>query len=251
MKKSIVIVSLLLVGLLVTGCNGLIQIGPGFKSIDASDIIVTDARDVSGFTSIDMRTIGNVLISQGDHDSLTVKGSDNIVPLINTHVSNGALIIETDMFHNITGLNSTNMLTFTITVKDLSSLIVSGLGNVEMAALSTPSLAITMSGAGRVHIDQLALDDLNVIISGLGTVELTGAATSATIDITGAGNIDGGNLKIKTGSVSISGLGSATVWVTDQLNGSISGGGNVSYYGSPRVSTNTSGLGVYKSMGNK
>jgi hypothetical protein len=59
------------------------------------------------------------------------------------------------------------------------------------------------------------------------------------------------DLKIQTATVSVPGLGSATVWVTDELTGDISGAGTVNYYGNPQVKTNSSGLGNFKAMGNK
>ena len=80
---------------------------------------------------------------------------------------------------------------------------------------------------------------------------MAGAATSATIVISGAGPIDARELRVQTADVNISGLGGATLWVTDRLTGTISGGGSVSYYGSPQTTTQTSGLGVFKSLGNK
>ena len=81
-------------------------------------------------------------------------------------------------------------------------------------------------------------------MSGIGNVELAGQVARATITISGAGNVNAADLKCQTVDITIPGLGSATVWVTDQLNGDIKGGGSVSYYGDPKTNTKTSGLGV-------
>ncbi len=100
-------------------------------------------------------------------------------------------------------------------------------------------------------MDQLAADTTDINVSGLGNVELAGEVSQATITISGAGNVDAPDLKIKTANITIPGLGNATVWVTDHLTGSISGGGNIAYYGNPQTSTSTTGLGTYKALGSK
>ncbi len=250
MKTSIKIFTFLLAAMLVTtGCGIISNINS--RMITPSDVIISETRDVSGFSAINMGTLGKVILSQGNSESLTISGSDNLVPLIKTTVSNGTLTIETDENINVTTFNNKNMLTFTIGVKDLSSLTVSGLGDVSMETLSTPKLALTMSGAGKVQLNQLTSDMLNITVSGLGSVDIAGDVSEASIDIPGAGTMNAPDLKIKTANVTIPGLGNATLWVTDRLTGTISGAGTISYYGNPQIDVNVTGLGTYKSLGSK
>jgi hypothetical protein len=250
MKTSINIFSLLIAVMLVTtGCGIISNINA--RTITPSNVIMTETRDVSGFTSINMGSLGKVILSQGNSESLTISGSDNLVPLIKTTVSNGTLTIQTDENINVTSFTNDNMLTFTIGVKDLSSLTVSGLADVRMETLSTPKMDLTMSGAGKVQLNQLTADILNVNVSGLGSVDIAGEVGQATINLPGAGTVNAPDLKIKTANVTIPGLGNATLWVTDQLTGTISGAGTISYYGNPQTNINKTGLGSYKSLGNK
>lgn len=250
MKTTSVMLWFVFVGLLIASC-GIPQIAQNIKSIPASNTVVSETRTASNFTGIDIRTLGQVILSQGESESVTVKGSDNIVPLIKTTVRSGMLFIETDETVTFTGINTTNMLTFTIVVKDLTSLTVSGLADIQMESLSTTDLAVTMSGAGNLKLNQLKADSLNITLSGLGNVDIAGEATTATIKISGAGGVNAPDLKIKTATVDIPGLGGAKIWVTDRLTGTISGGGDVSYYGNPQVDTKTTGLGSFKSLGSK
>ena len=250
MKTTSVILWFVFVGVLIAGC-GIMQIGQNVKTIPASNTIVSETRTASGFTGINVRTLGQVILSQGDNESVTVKGSDNIVPLIKTSVRDGVLYIETDETVAFTGMNTANMLTFTIMVKDLTSLTVSGLADVQMESLSTTDLAVTMSGAGNLKLNQLKANSMNITLSGLGNVDVAGEVTTATIKISGAGGVNAPDLKIKTATVDIPGLGGAKVWVTDRLTGTISGGGDVSYYGNPQADTKTTGLGSFKSLGSK
>ena len=250
MKTTHVLFFVLLVALLISGCS--FNIYPkDAKVVNPSNTVISEVRPVSGFTGINMAAFGKVIITQGDHESLTIKGSDNVVPLILTTVDNGVLVIRTENNINITGMNNENVLTFTITVKDLENLTVSGAGEATMASLSTSDLNVTMSGAGQVSVDGLAAKSLNVTVSGVGGVDLSGEANTARIDISGAGNIKAPSLKIQTANITISGIGGAECWVTGQLTGTISGGGNVSYYGNPQLDTKTPGLGTFKSLGSK
>jgi len=250
MKTLCGFLSILVIATTLLGCR-MFPIPLGKQFIKPSNNIITETRDVSGFTSIDMGAFGKVVITQGDSESLTIKGSDNIVPLIETTVTNGVLLIKSNENVDITGLNSDNVLTFTITVKDLTNLTLSGAGDVSMDALSTSDLAVVMSGAGQIQLGNLTAESLNVNISGAGNVEIAGEVTTAKIDISGAGSFKAPDLKVQTANITISGMGGAEVWVTDTLTGNISGAGGVKYYGSPTVNTTTSGVGRFESMGSK
>jgi len=250
MKTLNRIFSLLITVMLVTtGCGIISNINA--RTITPSNVIITETRDVSGFTSINMGSVGKVILSQGNSEALTISGSDNLVPLIKTTVQNGTLTIQTDENINVTSFNNKNILTFTIGVKDLSAMAVSGLADVQMETLSTPKLELTMSGAGKVQLNQFTADILNLTVSGLGSVDIAGTVGEATLNIPGAGTVNAPDLKIKTANVTIPGLGNATLWVTDQLTGTISGAGTISYYGNPQTNINKTGLGSYKSLGNK
>jgi hypothetical protein len=257
MKTATALLSLLTIAALLSSCCSLIPPLPriggigNIRGVRPSGVIVTETRDVSGLTALDMRTLGKVVLTQGDSESLTISGSDNIVALVTTTVSGGVLIIETDRPINIVGTNNDNVLTFNITVQDLTGLTISGLADVEMDTLNTSTLAVTMSGAGKVVLDTLSADSVDITVSGLGNVEIGGQATRQQIGISGAGDVQNGDLACQTANVSISGLGSATIWVTKELVGTISGGGNVRYYGSPQTNVQSTGVGRFESLGDK
>lgn len=240
---------IVLLSVLLASCNVLTN--TGIRVITPSNVIISENRDASNFHAIEFSTLGKINIMQGDQESLNISGPDNLVPEIRTSVSNGRLIIENKDNITINPLGNDNPLTFTIVVKDLSSLSISGMGDVQVESISTPSMEINMSGAGRVQQNQITTDDLKISLSGAGGIEISGQAAQATIEMSGAGSVNAQDLEIKTAKVSISGLGGATLWVTDQLTADISGAGSVSYYGNPQLDTNSSGLGSFKSLGNK
>jgi hypothetical protein len=249
MKIRAVFIPLIILTILLSSCSVLTN--AGVKVITPSNNIISENRDVSGFSAIDFSTIGKINIIHGDVESLNISGPDNIVPEISSSVSNGTLIIKNKENFTVTAVTSANVLTFTIVVKDLTALTVSGVGDVQVETLTTPNMELTMSGAGKVQMSQLTTDNLKIILSGLGGLDISGSATQASIDLSGAGSVNAPELKIQSADITISGLGGATLWVTNQLTGNISGAGSVSYYGSPQTNTASTGLGQFKSLGNK
>jgi hypothetical protein len=213
--------------------------------------MITEERSVSNFTGVDFSTFGEVVLIQGEGESLTIEGSDNLVPLVKTEVRAGVLHIDLEENINILNRNLNDYLIFTISVVDLNGLTLSGLGDVKMDSLSTSDLSIEMSGAGQFVLDELTAEELNINLSGLGNIDVSGTADHSEIEISGAGQVDAGDLESNTAEVKIPGLGSATVWVTESLTGDISGGGSVEYYGDPSTDLETSGLGSFNSLGDK
>ena len=244
-----IMITLVLVSLVAAACV-LPPIG-GNRRIKPSDTIISETRDVSGFTSIDMGTFGRVILTQGEFDSITISGSDNLVGLVEANVRDGILYIESREDFYVTSFTEDNMLTFTVTARAIDSLTISGIGDLDMESLTTPSLDVTVSGGGYIRIDQLVTDDLIIVLSGTGTVELAGEAVQANIEMPGLGDVNMPDLRIHTANVKLAGMGGATLWVTDQLTGEISGAGSVSYYGSPQTDVRTSGLGEFIALGTK
>ncbi len=251
MKTRLALLSMVLVAAMLAGCGDLAIGGRAPRTIQASNTFASEDRSVSGFHAIAISTVGNVLLSQGEEESLTIQGSDNIIPLIKTIVVNGVLEIKTAEPLNIVGMQGKNNLTFILKVKQLDGVTVSGAAQVNMDQLGAPSLELKMSGAGKVNMQMISGMNLKVSVSGAGDVTLSGIYRKADIVISGAGPVNAADLRLQTADVNVSGVGNATLWVTDSLTGTISSGGSVSYYGNPQVDTKTSSVGTFKSLGDK
>src|SRR5215208_2438155 len=82
-KALLVVVGLLIVALLFWY----------FTSVRGSGIAKTETREVNGFSAISFNVIGKVVVTQGKTQSLTVTADDNILPLLETQVNDGTLVI--------------------------------------------------------------------------------------------------------------------------------------------------------------
>ena len=211
--------------------------------------VVTDIIEVSNFDRIDFSTIGELTITQGDRESLTIEAESNVMSRITTSVRGGTLYIE--MKSGIWNVVPTKPIKYDLTVKELTTLDLSGLGNVYAGAIDTDRLDLDVSGAGKVVIRSLTADMLKVDHTGLGKCELSGQVRRQEVVLTGASEYDAADLESEKAEVVLTGLGKATVWATEILDIELTGAGSVSYYGNPRVTQNVTGLGKAKSLGSR
>ncbi len=244
MKKSLLIFSILsIIVLSLSACT--------FNVVSGSGRLITDTRDVSGFNSVLFAGLGDVSITQSGAEGLTIEAEDNIMPKIITEVRGGQLYIgfERQNWQDI--IRPTKTIKFTLSVKTLNSVELSGVGSLSADKLSAEDLTVKIGGAGGVTIKDLEATSLTAIMDGAGNVDIAGKVDSVNATLSGVGNFSCGNLQANSAKVNLIGAGGARVWPSDSLDVSITGAGSVSYYGNPTISKNITGLGVLNELGNK
>ena len=212
--------------------------------------VITQTREVSSFDSIDINYPAQVFVSQGSLESVKIETDDNVLPGLKTQVSGDTLQI----FYKVEDgkhVRPTKPVKITIVVKDLKDVNFDGAGELTIDGLETDDLNISASGAGNLRLNEITVKNLSVTLSGAGNVNASGAADNLDLTISGVGKFDGKNLHGQIASANLSGVGSATVWVDDELDAEISGAGSVNYYGSADVTEQVSGIGRVNHIGNK
>ena len=227
--------------------NGESFIGPGERG---SGNIISQTREVSGFDAVSVAYPAQVLIKQGNAESLKIEADDNLLPNLKTQVRNGTLEI---FYKRESGkhVNPTKTVKITIVVKDLTNVDFTSAGELTVENLKTDALDVSLSGAGNIKLDKILVKALSVSLSGAGSSTASGTADDLNLSISGFGDFKGADLHSKDARVDISGAGSATVWVENDLNAQISGAGSISYYGSASVTKQVSGVGGVNHIGNK
>ena len=87
MSKKFVLLSLLaILAISLTACNRVQVSFGGANAVVGSGKVVSETREVSGFTSVSVSGSGQAQITVGDSDSLVIEAEDNILPLIETSV---------------------------------------------------------------------------------------------------------------------------------------------------------------------
>jgi hypothetical protein len=239
-KKRLITILLFLVVLTLTACNA--------GMIKGSGDLITETRQVSNFDRIDLSGVGEVIVTQGGSESLSIETDDNVMKHIKVEVKNGTLTLGFEEGFN---LIAPSRLVFYVGVDDLNGLTVSGSGDVESDRVETDRLDVTVSGSGDVQIADLTASDVKANISGSGEISLDGEAAAQDASISGSGKYLAGDVCSASVKVSVNGSGDATVCATETLDSNISGSGSVNYYGQPSINSSGSGSGTLNSLGEK
>ena len=246
MNQKILIPLFLLVALMAGACN--LNLNNLNVSVEqGSGRVTNETRTVSNFDRVILNGIGDVIVTQGNTESLEIEAEDNVIPHIVTQVSNGTLNIGFDKKTIV----PTKTIKFNLTMRDIHGLESNGVSNIQSDQIKTDRLDLGISGTGNITLNNLTADSLAVTVSGAGNLTGQGQVSTLTVNLSGAGNYNGQDLKSKTDSITISGLGRVVTWVTDSLDVTISGTGNVDYYGDPKITQHISGVGSIKRIGSK
>jgi hypothetical protein len=229
-------------------CNWFVNID---GSIPGSGVVVSEQRQTADFTAVSVDFPSEIVIHQGETQSVTVEAEDNLLPQLETRVANGVLYIERGDIPRAQRVNPTQTVHITLVVRDMTRLDFSTAGSVDVEGLQTDALSVSMSGAGQIRLSDLDIRSLEVNLSGAGNIEASGTADDLRLEVSGLGSFEGGDLASQTAEAGISGMGSATLWVAQQLSAEISGTGSLNYYGSPHVDQSVSGVGSVQSLGAK
>lgn len=211
----------------------------------------TETREVSAFDSIELRAFGVMNINQGDKESLTIEGDEDMLQKIVSRVEGKKLILELGqnwLERVIAGIGAIGRkaVKFHIIVKDLKSLKIMGWSEVSIPSLHTTTLQLSIKGAGEINIPALEAELLDVDISGRGEIDIAGHVATQDVHVTGSGEFDGKGLESQNAKVKISGHGEVDVTVSQTLDVRIAGYGEVTYKGDPQVSQTISGAGSVK-----
>ena len=227
-----------LLGLTLTSC-----IGSGFFEERGNGNIVTEDREVSDYSTLVLRGNYEVIITEGNAPSLDIETDENLMEYIVTKMDGDRLVIE-----NKERIFSDDGIRINITYTELDQIEASGAISLEnYGTLSGDELELSLSGAGEIDL-KVDVDRLDVHSSGAGSVDLAGEADIAGLHVSGAGGVDAYNLTTSVCDVSVSGVGGAEVFVTEELKARVSGVGGISYKGDPAVvDTNVSGIGTIES----
>lgn len=216
-----------------------------------SGVITREKREVTSFTGVDVRYPATVILKQGEGNTVTVETDDNLQPQIITRVSNGSLIIENTITAWNKRVTPSDKVLITITVKDLQEVNFPSAGEVFIEKIQSENLKLSVSGAGTTTLSDVRLGKCRLTLSGAGSINGSGEANELEIVISGAGSFNGKDLKTNSATANISGVGSASLWIINDLSANISGVGSINYYGNPSIQKNVSGLGNVNSLGEK
>lgn len=187
------------------------------SAVKGNGVITTENRPVSDFSELEAGGAYKIHWSKGN-PGLTISTDSNLLPHITTSVSGNTLHIDSQNLRPTQG----------ITV------------HVSSASLND----VRLNGAVTLTASNLSGDTLKLESNGASSITVGGSVTNLEATFSGASRLDAKSLRSQTATVSLSGASLADVNVTETLNASISGAGNLTYSGNPKsVEKDVSGAG--------
>lgn len=204
--------------------------------------------DISDFTSLNLEIVGEVIYEQSDSVYLTASGSSKLIEALNVSDNKGELSIEMKKLRRFSG--STKKLVIRVGSTHLQSINSKGVGSLTIKnEFVGDKLTIINSGVGEVKIDNCNVGSFTIDSKSVGSITVAGKANETSINSEGVGNIDCSELKSENTKVVSKGTGNISVYAHKSLNVSMTGIGNVNYYGNPsEIKTDINGLGKAKNM---
>ncbi len=217
---------------------------------------ISETRELGAFSSISMRGIGKLFVIQGKEQEVKMEGGQIAISRITTNVRDGKLVIDIgrDWVEKISAgfdFLSSQGIRIHITVNELNELEVAGAAEIEVSDIKTDDFNLKLIGASNLKVMNLRADSLRTEIPGAGKVRIDGKVKDQTVILAGAGNFSGHDLESRTARVTLSGVGSVQLWVTDELDVTIAGVGSVEYFGTPAIKQSVTMLGKVSSLGGK
>ena len=107
---------------------------------------VTENREVSGFTGVQLTSIGDLRIEQTGTESLTIEAGADVLPQLTSDVSNG--ILELGLAPGTT-IAKSRRIVYRLTVATLDSIAVSGAGDATASNLRLTGSPSRSAGQAR------------------------------------------------------------------------------------------------------
>jgi len=183
--------------------------GCDWVGIGGNGHIRTDQRAISEFTEI--AASGGLRIEwHSGTPALSITTDENLLPYVENRISDNVLRLRTRE-----RLRPTHGIKVIVSSRSLNGADLSGAVDLIAKQVSGPKFYLQSRGASDVTVD--------------------GNVDQLLADMTGASDLKAKGLQAKTVEISTTGAASAYVSATDTLRVSITGAGDVTYYGNPKT----------------
>lgn len=179
----------------------------------------TESRDVPEFDEIVVNGAYKVEVTCGQPRSVQLEADDNILPLIETVVEGGRLLITQERAVSIK-----SMPVVRIGVPDLTLVSIPGASDFRLSGVRNDAMKISVEGAARL--------------------QASGETGTLDLNLSGAGLIDARELRARRATVVSNGAGQTTGHATETLDAPVHGIGGLDNDGDPKaVTPQINGLG--------
>ena len=182
--------------------------------IEGSGNVVTKNVAIQPFDQLEANGVFNVVLTQGNKESLKIEAEDNLQPLFEIKNEGSRLIVD---MKKDSHFNSKKKMTIYITFKNLKSMDLKMVGNVSSEGnLNFGDLSLANKSVGSVDL-ALNAQKLDINNKSVGNLRLSGKAENAIIRSNSVGAIKASDLLVQTMDIDNDGVGSAEVNAVKEL----------------------------------
>lgn len=196
------------------------------STVIGSGDLATESRPVQGFTAVAVSGASHLIVEQTGVESLEITAEDNVLPLVQSEVQSGRLVLGV---RPDAGVTLTREVLFRLTVRDLTEVEASGASRVEIRGVDTPDLTMRVSGAC--------------------DVSAAGFAERVQLDLTGASRFEAPDLRSRVMTANLVGASYALVRASESLEVNATGASVVEYLGDPILTANVAGGSIVRRAG--
>jgi len=219
------------------------------ERVKGSGEITSETREPGAFDGVATSGDFKIVIRQSASNKIEIKTDKNILPLIETRISeNGkgrTLEIGVKRGYNISPSNTPQLV---VDMPQMRQVSIAGSGDVKVEPMKTGAVEMSISGSGDLKFDSLQSERLGVSVSGSGDVSGSGRTGELKVSVAGSGDVKLRDMPADEAKVSIAGSGDVVVNASKKLHVSVAGAGDVAYVGSPEISTSIAGSGKVKKL---
>lgn len=233
MRSILGLAALLAAAVLLIGCGNDSGVSP-------SGEVVTQSYDFTDFVRVKFGRDFEGTISYAETFSISVEVDEALVDILNVRQSEGGVVIE---LNNRDDFPEDAALHATVTMPELVEVRLTGGAHATIDGFPPTEDFTAVLDGGSALEGQIDVTHLNARVTGGSSVGLTGGATEADLDASGASTFSLRDLVLEIAHVDISGSSYAELNVLDELGPvDASGDSHVRYHGTPNVTgVDTSG----------
>ncbi len=241
---------------------------PGCKDVIGTGEVITEKKDFTNFTSLDIGSAFEVNITKADTFSVVISADESLFDYVEVTQTGTKLKVYLSPRHIFTDFTlGKRVLKAEITMPSLHELEISGASKGTMTGFQSASpLKLGISGATTLKLvntkagdteceisgasklsGNLTAVDVDFNISGASSMEVSGSANDLKLEVSGASRADLTDFKAENAGVDLSGASEATIYVHETLDVEVSGASRLYFLGNPKLGeTDVSGASTIK-----
>ncbi|MGE0589451.1 MAG: head GIN domain-containing protein [Cyclobacteriaceae bacterium] len=202
--------------------------------------------DLPEFQGVYVNSSYTVYLKQTNKQEVRVEALAEILEATEIKVESGILMVNVErkpdpanksLWAKIDDIKLNPTMKVYVSIKDVNTLQVNGGGKiVSENSIASDDLKVSLTGSGSMDIDVKG-KKISTEVAGSGTVTLKGYATSNDILMSGSGNLNAFNCELEYATVKIGGSGSADITVSENLEATVMGSGNLKHKGNTKKVT--------------